>query len=256
VRLLRAAGVTGIQPGIESLSDQVLRLMRKGVRGLQNVQLLKWCLELGVQPERNFLWGFPGEAPEEYQRMAEMARWLTHLPPPTGAAKVRTDRFSPHYNEAEQFGFINLRPLAAYRHIYPFAPEVVARLAYFFDADLLRPQPMADYARPLSEAVEHWRATHSESSLLALDKGEQLLLCDTRPAASAPLRILTGWRKQVYLACDQISTPRQIAAWCRTQKSSAPSLDEIQTILTEFEEQGTLLRDEDAYLALAIAVTS
>jgi ribosomal peptide maturation radical SAM protein 1 len=42
VRQLRDAGVTSIQPGIESFSDNVLTLMRKGVTALQNIQLLKW----------------------------------------------------------------------------------------------------------------------------------------------------------------------------------------------------------------------
>ena len=61
VRLLADAGVTRIQPGIESLSDAVLKLMRKGVTAFQNVQLLKWCRELGVTPYWNLLWGFPDE---------------------------------------------------------------------------------------------------------------------------------------------------------------------------------------------------
>ena len=43
VRQLREAGVVAIQPGIESLSDEVLRIMRKGVSALQNIQLLKGC---------------------------------------------------------------------------------------------------------------------------------------------------------------------------------------------------------------------
>src|SRR5262245_59233898 len=43
VKLLRDAGVLAIQPGVESLSTNVLRLMRKGVTSLQNIQLLKWC---------------------------------------------------------------------------------------------------------------------------------------------------------------------------------------------------------------------
>src|SRR5262245_11499391 len=39
--LLRAAGINALQPGIESLSDIVLRIMRKGVTALQNIRLLK-----------------------------------------------------------------------------------------------------------------------------------------------------------------------------------------------------------------------
>lgn len=57
---LRRAGITHIQPGIESFSDQVLGLMGKGVTGLQNVQLLKWCKELGLRPYWSLLWDIPG----------------------------------------------------------------------------------------------------------------------------------------------------------------------------------------------------
>lgn len=61
VKLLCEAGVKTIQPGIESFSDNVLRIMRKGVTALQNVQLLKWCTELGLKAVYNLIWGFPGK---------------------------------------------------------------------------------------------------------------------------------------------------------------------------------------------------
>ena len=72
IRLLRAAGIRFIQPGIESFSDTVLTLMRKGVSGLQNIQVLKWCKELGVEPNWNLLFGFPGEPPEEVHAHGEV----------------------------------------------------------------------------------------------------------------------------------------------------------------------------------------
>ena len=65
LRAFAAAGVRAIQPGIESLSTPILRLMRKGVTGLQNLRLLKWCAEIGIKPSWNLLYGFPGEPPEE-----------------------------------------------------------------------------------------------------------------------------------------------------------------------------------------------
>src|SRR5262249_33234084 len=69
---LSASHVTMIQPGIESLSTPILKLMCKGVTAIQNLQLLKWCKELGIRPEWNFLCGFPGEPTREYARMAEL----------------------------------------------------------------------------------------------------------------------------------------------------------------------------------------
>src|SRR5262249_52378449 len=95
VRLLREAGVVQIQPGIESLNSSVLRLMRKGVSALQNIQLLRWCAEYMVQPFWNLLAGFPGEDPADYARQAELVPLLTHLPPPSGLSLIRLDRFSP-----------------------------------------------------------------------------------------------------------------------------------------------------------------
>ena len=58
---LKAGGVTSIQPGLESLSNEVLRLMKKGCTALQNIQLLRWCKELDIRVAWNILSGFPGE---------------------------------------------------------------------------------------------------------------------------------------------------------------------------------------------------
>ena len=98
LRLMHDAGIRDIQPGVESLSRPVLDLMRKGVTPLQNIQLLKWCAELGVSTHWNWLWGFPGEPMEEYTRLASVIPMLSHLPPPQGSARcgstgsVRTSR--------------------------------------------------------------------------------------------------------------------------------------------------------------------
>ena len=112
VRLLRDAGVRVIQPGIESFSNDVLARMRKGVRGLQNIQLLKWCKEFGITPQWNLLWGFPHEPPEEYARMAALLPLLTHLTPPQTASAIRIDRFSPNFDRAEALGFADVQPFA------------------------------------------------------------------------------------------------------------------------------------------------
>ncbi len=118
LRQLRAAGVTIIQPGIESLSDEVLQIMRKGVKALQNIQLLKWCKEIGIVPEWNILWGFPGESPAEYFRLAKMVPLLSHLQPPNFAISMRLDRFSPNFNEYKELGFKDLQSLSAGRRTH------------------------------------------------------------------------------------------------------------------------------------------
>lgn len=82
VRLLRSAGVDRVQPGLESLSTPILRLMKKGVTAFQNVRLLKWCAEYVLRVFWNVIYGFPGEPPDEYARMAGVVPSLVHLQPP------------------------------------------------------------------------------------------------------------------------------------------------------------------------------
>ena len=86
LRLLKDAGVRDIQPGLESLNDSILRIMRKGVTAITNVQLLKWCAELGLRPHWNLLWGFPGEPVAAFEEMAALIPKLAHLQPPAGRA--------------------------------------------------------------------------------------------------------------------------------------------------------------------------
>jgi ribosomal peptide maturation radical SAM protein 1 len=82
IRTLAQGGVTHIQPGIESLSSPVLRLMRKGVRAAQNVNLMRWATYHGIAVGWNVIWGFPGETEHDYTEQAAVFPHLVHLPPP------------------------------------------------------------------------------------------------------------------------------------------------------------------------------
>jgi hypothetical protein len=75
--------------------------MRKGCTGLQNIQLLRWCEELGITVFWNLLCSFPGESPVEYARMAELIPLLAHLQKPSYCGRIHVDRFSPLFTNAE-----------------------------------------------------------------------------------------------------------------------------------------------------------
>jgi ribosomal peptide maturation radical SAM protein 1 len=59
MEILSRAGVTHIQPGIESLATSTLKLMGKGTTSFQNVNFLKNCRRFGIYPAWNLLIGFP-----------------------------------------------------------------------------------------------------------------------------------------------------------------------------------------------------
>ncbi|HVR38492.1 MAG TPA: RiPP maturation radical SAM C-methyltransferase [Thermoanaerobaculia bacterium] len=246
VRMLRDAGIRRIQPGIESLSDSVLKLMRKGVSALQNIQLLKWCKELGVSPLWNLLWGFPGESPEAYSWMARVAPLLTHLRPPISFATIRLDRFSPNFFDAEKLGFTGVQPIDAYRHIYKLPDEAIFNLAYYFSFRYQVPQDLDMYAQPLAIALRDWRRLAGRSDLFSIDTGDHLIIWDLRPIATRSLTVLPAEQRLLYLACDAVTDARQLA----TQLSR--TVEEITSALAPLLEQGLILQDGARYLALAV----
>lgn len=252
VRQLRDGGILRIQPGIESLNDDVLKLMRKGVSALQNIQLLKWCKELGVFPRWNILWGFPGESPDSYAQMAATVPLLTHLRPPGFFATIRMDRFSPNFFDSDRLGFKDVTPLDAYEAIYQLPPEAIRNLAYYFKFDYRESQDLESYARPLSVALTEWQRVAESSDFFSVETGEHLILWDLRPVARRAVTVLSDARRLLYLACDAARDPRQLSADLVSMAGLHFSTDEIAAMLAPMVEDGLMLRDGLRYLALAI----
>ena len=143
-----------VQPGIESFSTSILHLMRKGVRGIQNIAFLKYAGEYGLFPAYNILAGFPGEDPYEYEWMAREIPKLIHLMPPNGVINVEFHRFSPFHNDPDGFG-IHLRPHEYYSFIFPFEEEMRSRLAYFFELEGRTSHDLS-YLTQLKSVVRNW----------------------------------------------------------------------------------------------------
>ena len=154
LRLLAQSGVRHVQPGIESLSSNVLRLMRKGVRAGQNVNLLRWAQYYDIDVSWNLLWGFPGETEQDYAGQASAVPALIHLRPPQSVGRIWLERFSPMFVEPNEFPMRYRRPEASYRYIYP-AEVDLERVAYFFEYELESTLPQSAYA-PLRRAVDRW----------------------------------------------------------------------------------------------------
>lgn len=254
VKALKDAGVKHVQPGIESLSDEVLRIMKKGVRTAQNIQLLKWCTEFRIAVDWNLLWGFPGENPIEYRKMADLVPLLCHLQPPARGSEIRLDRFSPNFTRSDEFGFFNVRPYPAYQDIYDgLSSQAVFNLSYFFLADSsVDEREIAAYTRDLADAIQTWRARHSASFLTYIESGGRVVLVDCRSMldrkSAQTLEVLPS---NIYLLCD---SARGLASICRELPESSPN--DIADALTQFCEDGTMWFDGDRYLSLAVSFTT
>ncbi len=194
LQTIAQAGVSHVQPGIESLDDDILKEIEKGVTAAQNISLLRDCAELGIRVVWNILCGLPNDTAEQYQTMANLIPALEHLDPPSGCSMVRLDRFSPYFQKAKELGYVELSPCEGYSVVYDLEPEELAQLAYFFDAKAVG-VPAGDYVKPLREAIKTWRQNAFERKiapeLKLLSIGPVNLIKDSRKIAASPLRKLS-----------------------------------------------------------------
>lgn len=157
VAALQRAGITYVQSGIESLSDRTLRIMDKGVSAAQNIALLRWCRELGIRAVWNVLFGFPGEDLEDFPRIHALLQKLAHLNAPGVCAPIRMDRYSPNFERWREKGFLEVRPLPSYRHVYPLDEDGLRDLAYFFEYRHAHSDRVLELARDIIGFGREWR---------------------------------------------------------------------------------------------------
>jgi ribosomal peptide maturation radical SAM protein 1 len=253
LRLLVGSGVRRLEVGIESLSTPVLKLMHKGTTALRCLQLLKWARELGLDLVWNLLWGLPGEQPEEYERMAALVPLITHFQPPNTVGAFRLDRFSPIFEDPETQGVTDVRPYPAYGYVYDLPPGALARLAYSFHFSYRAPQQVSRYTAPLAARIATWKAISPQSTLSCVDDGVKLTLTDRRPGFDPEeLTVLDAEHRLLYLACDGVQTDGALATLLARATRRDVVVAEVDALLRPLVEQGLMLREDRAYLALGL----
>jgi ribosomal peptide maturation radical SAM protein 1 len=248
---LKRAGIDRLQPGIESLSTSILQLMRKGCTALQNIQTLKWANELQIEISWNFLMGFPGEDPQEYNRIAEMIPAVLHLTPPGVIGYVRLDRFSPYFTVPDHLGMVCIRPAPPYSALYPFPEHSVRRLAYFFEYDYADGRDPREYTEPAARMMRFWQQNHCAYSFGSIIDGNTLMLRDRRPGATEATARLDDWGRAVY---DFLDSAHPLPPVQRHLQKLGYRVEEdvLSSMLEDWRRKNWVIRDGDSYLALAV----
>lgn len=252
LKILSQAGVTGIQPGIESLSTSTLKLMKKGTTAFQNLSLLKNCVRHGIRPVWNILVGFPMEKEDVYRKYLRDIPSLRHLPPPIGAFPVRFDRYSPYHVRSEEFG-LKLSPFDFYRLIYPFGEDSLKEIAYYFHGrDSETRFFVHSWRSKLEQAIHLWRARwegaddHPVSRLHFLSRGESALVADTRCGQVQEHRVSPLGLRILELVDARSKRGADIVRSLEAEESAVRG--EIEELLSK----RLLFEENDRYLSLVL----
>jgi ribosomal peptide maturation radical SAM protein 1 len=226
------------QPGLESLSTHLLRLLGKGGSTIQSLAFLKWCWERNVGIVWNQLYAIPGETHEDYANQCALMRQIPHFPPPNGPNPIRLARFSPYAQQHARFGWTNLRARSEFRALHPHVDEdTLTNLAPFFDAD--GGPAYGAYLEEFTAGVRSWKERHLRGDGLFLTPHEGLVRneagkayrFDAHPKLAAVLDLT-----------HDLASVEQVRSQARCNDS----------LLVQMEQMGLVYREGDQILNLAV----
>jgi len=248
LRTLCESGVTVLQPGIESLSTDTLKLMHKGTTAFQNIRFLKACARLPVTVGWNLLIFSPGESESTYERYLRLIPLLTHLHPPQSASLIGFVRFSRYFDDPGRYG-LDLRPEDHYGLTFPFDEVALSRVAVKFVDAGAETAKMESWLARLNATVARWRTRwlnedrRGESRLCVAEDGPRKLIYDSRNGLAVH-HVLTP---ELLEFLDYLETPRTMVEISRIR----PALDS-ESHLPWLRERGLLFEEGDRAMGLVI----
>ncbi len=94
LRLLRRAGLHQICQGVDSASPKILKLMNKTFQDFDSIyQCAERCIEAGIRPSFNIIFGYPGERNEDRQKTIKFIMDVCRRFP---GAEFWTNIFTPY----------------------------------------------------------------------------------------------------------------------------------------------------------------
>ena len=178
---------------------------------------------------------------------------LYHLQPPTGAARIQIERFSP-FEKQPELGFADNKPARFYHWIYDLDDAALEDMVFLFDAP---PAGIGgDVAAALNDAIDLWKDAYQNSSLDVQVRYDGLVFHDAR--AGREPRVVHVTDRDYVLMYETLRKPWSADGLRNTLNAGrAPSAElsaeAVQTFLDEFVGLGLLFENCGKYVALACA---
>jgi ribosomal peptide maturation radical SAM protein 1 len=246
LKLMRKGGLFSIQPGVESLSTHILKLMRKHTTGMRNLELIKWSTYYGINNLYNILLRFPGETAEDYRAQCDVIAKIHHFQAPWAIAKARADRGSPMYTEPETQSISRLVPSACYDYLFPKDRFNLNRVSYYFEHEMGNTLRESEYDE-IFHAVGIWqyRWRQRPKPYLRYKKAWATILIEDGRNCSPSVTKYSDRHAQLYEYCADARSAKDIAA----KFEGAPWVDGA---IEEFLERNFMVHLDNRYLSLAL----
>jgi hypothetical protein len=253
---MRSAGVEEVQIGIEALSTNLLKKFNKGTTGIQNLEIMKNCEELGISNMSNLILCFPGSDTDDVNQTLNALEYALPFRP------LRVVEFwlglgSPVWDNQHAFGLKNSFNHPNYSALFP--PHIVQSIDFMIQSFTGKREYQKKLWMPVKKKVKEWKSrydkTHKDGSCLPVisfrDGGDFLIIRHKRPGADPMTHRVTGVYKDIYVFCRKNRSIERI-----TSEFSHTPKDKILSFLKTMQAKKLIYQEKNRYLSLASKIQS
>lgn len=254
LQAMRASGIEELQIGIEALSTRLLKKMNKGTTAIQNLQIMKYCEELGISSNSNLILCFPGSDEDDVKETLRALEFALCFKP-LKAVRFWLGLGSPVWLNPAAFGIQSTFNHPNYEAIFPL--EITDSVKFIIQDYHGDQEYQKKIWEPVKEQLKTWKRIYADlhrhphtGPALSFRIGPEFMIIHQRRQKSAPLvHRLVGKSKEIYLYCAKHRSLRQIKELC-------PSLDEekLLSFLEMMVNKKLMFEENGRYLSLASAV--
>lgn len=249
--VMKRAGLSTLQIGVESFSSELLKRFLKGVQLIHYVELMRWCKHLGLTLVYNIIVGAPFETQEAVDEAVANMRLLFSFAPPVISEFV-VSLGSPIFQDLDSYGIESLSPLPETACYPESIREGVGPLLSFHAGYAFKTtsrSPRVDHA-PLVAAVDEWWKMHNANFTLNAYRGNGFIDLEYK-VGTATRRSLVTDPAQVFLlgsVAVEAKSLRQVAV----ESTDAPSLPQLLAAANELKDRGLLFESDRKVLAIPV----
>jgi len=256
-KLLKEAGFTNIQTGVESFSGNYLKKMNKGTRVIDNIAALKYSWEFGLKNNYNIVTGFPNEDENDFLETENNIRFIKQFLPPPNHSPLIIGVGSPIYCSPSSFNIDSFKFIESDMLMFPEKNLEKDICFYYRFNKINKTGDVNDW----NGLIDDWHEVHKSFRLKSVEKndeidslvffmvdgGDFLKIFDKRDGENVRIYVLDDFERKILLSCINVISFEEL-------KRSFSSVEEfkIAAVLHTFEKKGIVFHENGYYLCLPL----
>lgn len=154
-----------ILPGVEAFSTSLLKKMKKGTTGRQNIYFIRNAYCFGISTQYYLLWGLPNDTAKEYEILLEILPLIRHLQPPQLFDGAQISRDAPYFTNPEEYGIESLNYWKVYDMIFPERADIQTIANYFVGKYKAFSYENVELIQTIQKEITHWKKVWTTTKL-------------------------------------------------------------------------------------------